>query len=82
MNRVYRGLSSKTMGDRLQQNLCLSQGIPGKKEEGRALVTMVSGNLSFQSVRPGEMYLGPPSIVLQVLHFTIPGGIIFTLESS
>ena len=82
MNRVYRGLSSKTMGDRLQQNLCLRQGIPRKKEEGRALVTMVSGNLSFQSVRQEKMYVGPPSTVVQVLHFTIPGGIIFTLESS
>ena len=50
MKRVYMSLSSKTMGDRLQQNLCLGQGL---KDEGRTLVTMISKALSF-FILPGK----------------------------
>lgn len=68
------------MGDRLQQNLCLGQGL---KDEGRTLLMMISRALFFfHSARQEKIYLGLPSTVVQVLNFTIPGGIIFTLKSS
>lgn len=66
----------------LPQTPCLSQGL--RQEIKRQDLHSHGGRdpAFFHFLRQKKMHLGLPCTVVQVLHFIIPAGIIFTLQTS